>query len=847
MLGLVPDEDRAIVEGRARLCESIALHTTASLARWDIAEIQAVLRAIVDRDPDVESAGLRKKENGELVVAVGPHTSLWQPTSENRSTDKHMQVPIFKTSKQPWGTVELCFLPLHSSGMRGQFESPLMRLTLFAAISTFCVFGVVLRIILKHLDPSKAVPKRVRDALDSLAEGLLILDTKEQILFANQAFASVVGVGPEKLLGHRASSFGWRTTGDEDQTIALPWIRALTELNPVSNFRLRVHDSQSHLRTFGVNCSPLIVNQGRCLGVMVTFDDVTLLETRNLELNEARNEAEAANRAKSEFLANMSHEIRTPMNAIMGFTDVLRRGMAENDEKRIEYLDTIHSSGNHLLNLINDILDLSKIEAGKMTLEILDCSPYAIVTEVVNVMRVRTDQKGIALKLVVEGLIPETIKSDSTRLRQILMNLVGNAIKFTNQGGVYIHCRLAQDEDGGAMEFAVVDTGIGIAADQIERIFNPFEQAESSVTRRFGGTGLGLSISLRFAKALGGDIQVRSEPGKGSVFSLRVATGDLNGVRLIDATEAARQLRQERQSSRGQIACHIRPSKVLLVDDGASNRELVGLVLRKLNLEVVEAENGQEAVDLAMSRPFNIILMDMQMPVMDGYTATTKLREQGLSIPIVALTANAFQGDEERCRDAGCSHFLSKPIDIDALIELLADALGTLEQGDVHGAYVMESKRSDAQSPSRTEYSLTNTSGVQRTSAEADPSMRGRSPNRHTPKHRRAPIVSSLPLDDPEIQLIVSRFVEKLGPRLEEMCQAHQRRDFDKLAELSHWLKGSGGTVGFAEFTDPAKRLESLAKAKNVTEIGPVLRELLEIAAAIPREGLTSAQYCGVS
>ena len=845
LLGLVPDEERATMAGRARLCESLALSSSALMVRGGTvqggtvqggtASLEALLRGVVQRDDDVLSAGVRASDGG-LLIQVGPHDTNWMPLEDEHSTDSQMQVPIFESAERKWGIVEIRFRSLRKPGMLGQLQTPMMMLVGFVALFSFFAFGKLLQQALKHLDPSKVVPKRVREALDNLAEGLIVLDAKDQILLANNSFAAVVGIDPDKLIGRRASSFSWRTSEDSENVEVFPWVEALEQHKPISNTRLQLTTGDSTVRTFGVNCSPLLGHQGRYCGVMVTFDDVTLLEEKNAELGAAKLSAEDANRSKSEFLANMSHEIRTPMNAIMGFTDVLRRGMEENAEKRLEYLDTIHASGNHLVELINDILDLSKIEAGKLELEITECSPYRIMDDVVNMLRVRANQKSIKLECRTPGTIPETIQSDPTRLRQILMNLMGNAIKFTTEGGVMIVAHLERGAAGDRIEFDVADTGIGMSEEQLARIFNPFEQADSSVTRRFGGTGLGLSISKRFADAMGGEIRVRSVKGEGSVFTVSLPTGSLDGVRMLDSQEAARLLEDNKQQADSDSTQRrLRPSRVLLVDDGESNRELVSLVLRRLGLEVIEAENGQQAVDRASAESFDLILMDMQMPVMDGYTAAGRLREMGQTIPIVALTANAMHGDEDKCRKAGCSDFLTKPVNMDKLIDLLTEALGEVEADDSAiglPAAGGENTRSDRKSATVV--------AIDRTASDRGPgqttAVRTGTPSKHPP------VVSSFPLDDPEFRRIVEKFVDHLLQRLQAMYGALADRDFKALAGHAHWLKGSGGTVGFAEFSEPAARLESLAKNEAASEIGSVLAELIEIAQAIELDGDPAAK-----
>ncbi|MHB8973951.1 MAG: hybrid sensor histidine kinase/response regulator [Pirellulaceae bacterium] len=788
MLGLTPDADQATLKGRAQLCESIALSGSALVSRGDTQAMTILLQALVDRDADVLSVGLRTVD-GELLISAGPHAADWSPPPHDRSTPEQMQVPIYKTGDQKWGQVEFHFAPLHGVGRWHFLASPQVRFLSFISMASFLAFGIVLRTVLKHLDPSKAVPKRVREALDNLAEGLLILDTKDQILLANTAFATVVGVQPEKLLGVRAPSLRWRENR-ADVGGKHPWTEALRQRCPVSNVRMQLEDAHGGWRSFNVNCSPLLGSGGRYCGVMVTFDDVTLLDEQNVELGQAKRAAEAANQSKSAFLANMSHEIRTPMNAIMGFADVLRRGLEESEERRLEYLDVIHRSGSHLIELINDILDLSKIEAGKLQVEKTATNPYRIMQDVVNVLQVQAEQAGIALDCRADGQVPETIHSDPTRLRQILVNLVGNAIKFTSRGWVTLICRMAGEGGVSRFEFEVTDTGIGMTSEQMARIFDPFEQADNSVTRRFGGTGLGLSISKRLTEALGGDIQVQSTPDHGSTFTVTIDMGPLEGVRMIDAHQAAQLSNPTQRPESQRSVIRLRPSCVLLVDDGESNRQLIALLLRRAGVEVYEAANGVEALQQVEEHVFDLVLMDMQMPVMDGYAATGRLRELGYSAPIVALTANAMQGDEERCRTAGCSHFLTKPIDIDRLFELLVETLGEFE-------------------PDETQPAVLPTTGP------------------------RASVVSSLPLDDPELLRIAEKFVGTLLVRLRDMLADFDRRDFQALADHAHWLKGAAGTVGFCDFTAPATRLESLARSGSTDGIATTLHELVELAKAI--------------
>ena len=413
---------------------------------------------------------------------------------------------------------------------------------------------------------------------------------------------------------------------------------------------------------------------------------VTALERSNQALQDANHLAETATRAKSEFLANMSHEIRTPMTAILGYADMV---LAEKIGRGTrDHLSVIKRNGQHLLDIINDILDLSKVEAGKMQIESVACSPIELLNEIVSLMRVRADSKHLKLTTTVIGPIPETVITDPLRFRQVLVNLVGNAIKFTDKGEVRLTTQLTQENGLPLFQIEVTDTGIGMDAEELGRLFQAFTQVDNSATRKFGGSGMGLYISKRLAALLGGNIEVQSAPGKGSTFRLTIDPGPLDGVRMLEAEQNAITARPEpilKQSDDKKIEVH---GRVLLVEDGMDNQRLIRLLITKAGAHVVAVENGQLAVECALSacrndEPFDVILMDMQMPVMDGYTATRHLREVGYTGPIVALTAHAMDHDCQKCLEAGCDDYTTKPIDRQKLLATVAywAVQGQLQRG----------------------------------------------------------------------------------------------------------------------------------------------------------------------
>ena len=410
------------------------------------------------------------------------------------------------------------------------------------------------------------------------------------------------------------------------------------------------------------------------------------LESYTAALQQANESLEAysmsalqATHAKTLLLANTSHELRTPLTVILGFGEMLR-GETLAREVQNEALDAIVRSGTHLLQLIDDLLDLSKIEAGSLSIAIQPCALAPLVADVVAMVDGPALAKGLALVIDRPETLPETICTDERRLRQILINLLNNAIKFTAQGSVQLSVRCAGTLEKATLECTVHDTGIGMSPQQLSRVFRPFTQGDSQIGRRYGGTGLGLAISRQLAELLGGTLTAESVPEQGSVFHLSLPVGDLAAVPQISTNVASSPSPAAAIDAANSAHASPRPligRCVLLAEDGPDNRRLLRLVLEKAGVVVTAVENGYEAYTAALEalnagKPFGVILMDMEMPVLNGYEATRRLRAEGYRGPIVALTANAMHVDAQRCLDAGCNDYATKPINRDRLIELVA-------------------------------------------------------------------------------------------------------------------------------------------------------------------------------
>jgi PAS domain S-box-containing protein len=389
-----------------------------------------------------------------------------------------------------------------------------------------------------------------------------------------------------------------------------------------------------------------------------------LVRLRTSELAEAKEVAESATRAKSAFLANMSHEIRTPLNAITGLTHLMKRDGVT--EKQTTRLDKIGHAGQHLLGIINDILDLSKIEAGKLTLEHAPVTMAAIAANVISMLQDRAQAKGLELRLETEAL-PHHLLGDPTRLSQALLNYAGNAVKFTEHGSVTLKIKkMHEDADAVLVRFEVADTGPGIDPETQAKLFSAFEQADSSTTRQHGGTGLGLAITRHLAELMGGESGLHSTPGQGSAFwfTARLAKGSASADMVAQMHELSAEIALKK---------HHAGSRILLVEDDLINREVALELLADVQLDVDCAEDGEQAVLLAGKNRYALILMDMQMPKMDGLEATRAIRAQPelQATPILAMTANAFVEDKARCFEAGMNDFIAKPIDPEVLFETL--------------------------------------------------------------------------------------------------------------------------------------------------------------------------------
>jgi signal transduction histidine kinase/DNA-binding response OmpR family regulator len=484
------------------------------------------------------------------------------------------------------------------------------------------------------------------------------------------------------------------------------------------------------------------------------------------ELVVAQERAEQANDAKSVFLANMSHEIRTPLTAILGFSEsLLNTDQSLHD--REDAINTVIESGRHLLNIINDILDLSKVEANKLKIERLPLKLSALINNIKSITELQAREKSIALRVQYQFPLPDTIMTDPVRIKQVLLNITNNAVKFTNDGSVTI--RVAYMRDQQQLHIEVADTGIGLSLEQQAKLFKPFSQADAATTRKYGGTGLGLHLTKKLAQKLGGDISVDSALDRGSCFTISLSAPLAEGAQWINDES-------EIQQAEVNLSTQVLPSlggHVLLAEDVPANQKLIRHYLQRIGVDVEVAENGRIAVDKALATDFDLVLMDMQMPVMDGMQAVKTLRAQGYAVPILALTANVMNEDQQRYQLIDCDGFLSKPVMLDEFYAAMSKYLP-----------------------------------------------------RHAPAEDGGPIVSELLTAAPGFTDLLIDFIKQLPDMVKSLRQALTHNDLVTLEQQIHDLKGLGGSHGYPDLTELAIQINGDIVKNDIAAIGTELEQL---------------------
>lgn len=589
---------------------------------------------------------------------------------------------------------------------------------------------------------------RFRAISEAAPLGIVVTDSNGNCIYSNHKFSDISGLSTEESLGS-----GWlRAVHPEDERdLHGAWSEAKRTAQSFERVFRYVRPDASlawcSLKAATINSTDTVS------GWVSTIEDITAKRQAEAELVAAKQAAETAMHSKSQFIANISHEIRTPLTAIIGFADSLRHEHSLEPAQNL-CLDVIINNGKHLLTVINQILDLSKIDAGALIIQTAPCDLVGLIEELLMMFAPTASDKALSLNASYKWPLPKNIWTDPVRLKQVMINLLGNAIKFTSHGGVTLE--VSWCEKTHEARFSIADTGIGMSQEQCANLFTPFYQANDSITRMFGGTGLGLSISQRLIKAMGGSIEVHSTPNGGSTFTFSIQSESPLEQAFVQSLPHG-----EPPSVRTLRNPPALAGRVLFADDALDNRRLVEHLIRQTGADVVLVENGREAIEAATSGAFDLILMDVQMPVIDGLSATRSIRRAGITTPIVAVSAGAMISDIEKALDAGCSLHLGKPFERTALYDILSRFV------------------------------------------KASPELS---------KDAEDPIISTLSGDDPEMQILLREFIDGLPGRHAELVITAQSSDLQKIAALAHKLKGSAGMYGYPILASEARKLEQFAK-----------------------------------
>ncbi|MBS1510963.1 MAG: PAS domain S-box protein [Bacteroidetes bacterium] len=606
----------------------------------------------------------------------------------------------------------------------------------------------------------KLKEEKYRSIIANMNLGLLEVDNAETIQFANQSFCEMSGYSIEELIGKKASMLFAKGENEE----LLEQKNDLRKKGISDAYEIALKNKRGELKWWLISGAPRFNDNGELVGSIGIHLDITQQKQLEIELIEAREQAESSVNAKQTFLANMSHEIRTPMNAILGMTNQLAKTKLNKDQHF--YLSTIHSAADNLLIIINDILDLSKIEAGKLTLEKIGFEPQTVMNRVMQVMMHRAEEKGLYFtNSFCDAKLSPVLIGDPYRLNQVLLNLVSNAIKFTHQGGVDISCNVLMDAAGKqTIEIKVADTGIGMDENFASKLFEKFSQEDSSVMRKYGGTGLGMSITKELVDLMEAAIKVESKKNEGTTIAIVIPLekGNMNDLPYKEVTITDTSL--------------LKGKKILVTDDNEMNQLVAGTILNNYGAEVYDAYNGAEAIEKIKEYNIDLVLMDVQMPVMDGIEATKHIRA-GISttLPVIALTAFAINGDNQKCLAAGMNDYLSKPFEEAQLLNIVSKWLGkSLPQQQQRTGMLQEERLFDLSKLN--EIARGNTSFVDK---------------------------------------MVKLFIEQMPVALEEIKAAYLEKNFEAIKKIAHRIKPSIDNMGISTLKTEIREIESMATESN--------------------------------
>jgi PAS domain S-box-containing protein len=615
--------------------------------------------------------------------------------------------------------------------------------------------------------------EKYRNMIANMNLGLIEVDNDEIIKYANQRFLEISGYEMDDLIGKSPSELF--VFGENVRLIKTK--KNLREKGISDIYQIQITNKRGEMRWWAISGAPNFDDKGNLVGSIGIHLDITEQKQLEIDLENEKLKAEEASRAKESFLANMSHEIRTPLNAIIGFLRELNKQDLSDSQRK--YIENSTIASKHLLAIINNILDISKIEAGEMSIENEDFALENTINKIIKVLHPKATQKGITLCSNINPLITDVLKGDSLRIEQILFNLMGNSLKFTQKGKICINCNLIKDYPNSQdISISVADTGIGMEKEYLNSIFNKFSQEDLQVTRKFGGTGLGMAITKELVQLMKGRIEIESEKNKGTTIHvfLNLKKGDRSNLKSAHLETASTSLKN---------------ISILLVEDSDMNRMVAQNSLQHYSCKVTEAENGVEALKILKKENFDIILMDIQMPEIDGIETTKIIRNKlKLNIPIVALTANAFKSEIEKCKKAGMNDYITKPFNETNLIETIAKH--TIKKGNkiLKTAEITDNQKL---------YDLSSLNNLSRGNKKF-------------------------------VEKMIIIFIEQTSSTIEKVEKAIENKNYKEITQLIHKIKPSIEAVGVISILDDIKKLEKLAiESGDIAKINTIFLKIKKV------------------
>jgi PAS domain S-box-containing protein len=621
--------------------------------------------------------------------------------------------------------------------------------------------------------------EKYRSMITNMNLGLLEVDDNEIITFANKSFSDMSGFSNEELLGNTPRSLLFRDSSKE----FMDKKHELRKKGISDVYEIEIRDKSGEKKWWLISGAPRYDDKGQLVGSIGIHLDITEQKNLEHELIKSRETAENLSRAKENFLANMSHEIRTPMNAIMGMSSQLTK-TALNPQQRF-YLDTIHSAADNLLVIINDILDLSKIEAGKLTLENIGFHLEPILNRSINVLEHKAEEKGLVLSRVyMDSRVSPILLGDPYRLNQVMLNLLSNSIKFTDKGSISVAVELISDQPlTQTIRFAIKDTGIGMDDEYIGHLFEKFSQEYESVTRKYGGTGLGMSICKELIELMEGKISATSKKGEGTTIVFEIPFRKGTEADLPEEPVAV----QENA---------IKDRSILVVDDNDMNRLVASTVLKYYGAFVLEAASGEESLTCLADKNIDLILMDIQMPGLNGIETTKRIRANGRNIPIIAMTANALKGESEKCLAAGMNDYISKPFKEEELINIISRWVNENDKS-------IQPKKQDEDMPAAQLYDLSSLQSISKG-------------------------------NDEFIKKMIRMFCEQTPRLVTDMVDSYQKGDISNMASIAHKIKPSIDNLNISELKQTIRDIESAAKKNfNPNKLNEDLDNTLKIITSV--------------